>query len=157
MQWGVLAHVLEIQRRGWTSSDPLSELSKELLYILVPEVESSSLAERHSGGRAKGCKRSGVIWQGARVPTSVLWLWGVAHPDSPEGLVVTPMITATSTSGTPADCRTASSAMAGRFPWITIRISIFPSWICKGYSFCRRRSFLFWKQKVRGHCSEGQK
>ena len=40
----------------------------------------------------------------------------------PKELVVAPVITTTSASGTPAAHRMASSVMAGRLAWITVRI-----------------------------------
>ena len=64
-------------REGQTSSGSLPKLSEKLLSTSVLDIESSSLAERHSAGRAKGCRKSVVIWQGAKIPTWVPGLWGV--------------------------------------------------------------------------------
>ena len=49
-QW----RVLEIWGRGQTSSGSLPELLKEPLSASVPDIKSSSLAERHSVGKAGG-------------------------------------------------------------------------------------------------------
>ena len=87
-------------REGENLTRPTLELSEELLYPSVSNVESPSVAERHSAGRAKGCRNSGVMQSGARAPTWLPELWGIASPDFPSGLVVTPVIAASSVSGT---------------------------------------------------------
>ena len=76
-------------------------------------------------------------WWSGEVPEFLPGLWGVAFPGSLMKLMVAPVITATSASGTPAAWRIAFLAVVGRLALISIRIWTFLS--------CMFWAFLFWK------------
>ena len=123
-----------------TSSDSLLELSEESPSSSALDNESWSLDERHLAGRARGCKKSGVIWQGARVPIQIPKLWSVTPWVEFLG---SPMKIAMLGSGTQAAQRIASLAAEGKLVWIAVRIWTFLSCTWRSFSFCRRRSFRF--------------
>ena len=114
-QWGVPKG----WGRGQTTSGSLPELLKEPLSASVPDIKTSSLAERHSVGKAGGHRKSVVIWQVAGDSIWTPGLWRVTSLGSPEELVVTPVITAMSASGTLVAQWMASLAVADRLAWIS--------------------------------------
>ena len=116
---------------GWEHILPgsLLEPLEESLSISLTDTESQSLAVRQSAGRARGYRKSEVIWQGgnARAPMQILGPWAVIPPvevpGSSEEVVVTLVTIVASGLGTPAAWRKVTSlAMTGRLAQMATKI-----------------------------------
>ena len=84
-----------------------SVLLLELLPTSALDAEFMSLAMRQLAGRSRGCRTSGMIWQGGggRAPTRVLGPWRVPPVEvsgSSDELVAASVMMVASQSGTPA-------------------------------------------------------
>ena len=105
-QWGLLAQIMKIQGWGELFQAPYWSHWGSCSLSQYHDAESQSCAKRQLAGKARGCRKSGVIWWGGSAEASViLGPWEVIPPvevsGSAEELVTALVMILASGLGTP--------------------------------------------------------